>query len=42
MVADEIWLTNVIQGIKAVTNFSGRLYQHDLASKMITQLNKYA
>jgi branched-chain amino acid aminotransferase len=40
MVADEIWLTNVIQGIKAVVSFKAKIYQKVMAEKMITLINQ--
>lgn len=39
MDADEIWLTNVIQGIRTVTTFNEKQYQNVVATKMIAVLN---
>ncbi|MBL0072229.1 MAG: hypothetical protein IPP34_10690 [Bacteroidetes bacterium] len=39
MDADEIWLTNVIQGIRTVTTFNEKRYQNVVAAKMIAVLN---
>ncbi|MBK9048292.1 MAG: aminotransferase class IV [Bacteroidetes bacterium] len=39
MDADEIWLTNVIQGVRTVTTFNEKRYQNVVAAKMIAVLN---
>lgn len=39
MDADEIWLTNVIQGIRTVTRFNEKQYQNVVAAIMIPLLN---
>ncbi|MBL7915736.1 MAG: aminotransferase class IV [Bacteroidia bacterium] len=40
IVADEVWLTNVIQGIKVVVSFREKNYQCVIAEKMITLINQ--
>lgn len=40
MVADEVWLTNVIQGIKAVVSFGEKNYQSVMAENMINLINQ--
>ena len=40
--ADELWLSNSIQGIRAVTNYRRKTYQSQLYPKAVTLLNKLA
>ena len=40
--ADELWLSNSIQGIRAVTNYRRKTYQSQLYPKAVTLLNKMA
>jgi hypothetical protein len=40
MVADEVWLTNVIQGINAVVSFREKTYQNVNAETMINLINR--
>jgi branched-chain amino acid aminotransferase len=37
--ADEVLLTNAIQGVNYVSGFKGRRYYHTFAAKLIQQLN---
>ena len=38
--ASEIWLTNAVRGIRWVARFRETVYQHDLATFFVQQLNK--
>ena len=40
--ADELWLSNSIQGIRAVTNYRRKTYQSQIYSKAVNLLNKMA
>lgn len=40
--ADELWLSNSIQGIRAVTNFRRKTYQSKIYPKAVALLNKMA
>ena len=40
--ADELWLTNSIQGIRAVTNYRRKIYQSQIYPKAVALLNKMA
>jgi branched-chain amino acid aminotransferase len=40
--ADELWLTNTIQGIRAVTNYRRKTYQSKIYPKAVALLNKMA
>ena len=40
--ADELWLTNTIQGIRAVTNYRRKTYQSQIYPKAVAILNKIA
>lgn len=38
--ADEMWITNSIMGVRAVTHFQNKKYRADFAQKMIEKLNE--
>ena len=40
--ADEVWLTNMIQGVQWVSAFDEVQYGHELADKVVAALNDYA
>jgi branched-chain amino acid aminotransferase len=40
--ADELWLSNCIQGIRAVTNYRRKTYQSKIYPKAVALLNKMA
>jgi branched-chain amino acid aminotransferase len=40
--ADELWLSNSIQGIRAVTNYRRKIYQSQIYPKAVALLNKMA
>jgi branched-chain amino acid aminotransferase len=40
--ADELWLSNSIQGIRAVTNYRRKTYQSQIYPKAVAQLNQMA
>lgn len=40
--ADEVWLTNMIQGLQWVSTFDEVQYGHELADKVVAALNEYA
>lgn len=40
--ADEVWLTNMIQGVQWVREFDGTTYSNTLATQVVKALNAYA
>ena len=40
LAADEIWLTNVIQGIRTIADFNDKRYTRNMAEKMVALINQ--
>jgi len=40
LVADEIFLTNAIQGIKWIGSFKNKRYFHDVSKKLLQKINE--